>query len=345
MNKQSSSSNKHFIIILVLLLLAFILRLQQAGGVSSLEPEPDFELEKIASFFEPARDWLASRVEELLPQPQSGLLTGIVLGVKSSLPAEFKKALRNTSTIHIVVVSGQNLTLLAGLIMNLSILLGRRKTVCLSLLVILFYAALTGLQIPVLRAALMVLFASAALLFGRESQGWWILILTGFVMLIYNPNWLVSVSFQLSFLATLAVVAIAPELIKRLNFLPDLVKQDLAVTLAAQALTWPVIAANFHQASLIGILVNSLILWTVPFIMVSGLFAIFGALAHQFLGEILILVPGVLLTYFTNIILFFNQSWSSIYIGKVHWLVWAGYYLLVLGVFLFLKKANRSSPL
>ena len=152
-------------------------------------------------------------------------------------------------------------------------------------------------------------------------------------MLLYNPAWLVSISFQLSFLATVGVVIVSPVLVNYLQFLPDLIKQDLAVSLSAQLLTTPIIAINFHQLSLIGILVNSLILWIVPPVMILGI----AALALSFIWLPLAIVVGfsttVLLTYFIYVVGFFNSlPFSVSYIGKVNPLIWLGYYVLLGGI-------------
>ncbi|MBI2595359.1 ComEC/Rec2 family competence protein [Candidatus Daviesbacteria bacterium] len=335
--------NKFFLVATALFLALFLFRVGQTGGLS--KPGIDPELENLSSGFIPSRDFLAGKIEEILPQPQAALLAGILLGVKSQLPKDFNNALRRTSTIHIVVVSGQNLSLLIGFLMKLSFL-GRRKMTFVSFAVIILYPLLTGLQVPVLRAALMIGLASAAQLLGRERDGVWILLLTGFAMLLYNPNWIFSISFQLSFLATVGVIVVAPELVKKLNRAPEIIRQDLGVSLAAQALTWPVIAANFHQASLIGVVVNTLVLWTISFIMVSGVIALAGVLTSPALGSLLALIPGVLLTYFIYVVSFFDRlPLASIYVGRLSPLVWVGYYILVLGLFLWLKSLKPNEAL
>lgn len=330
--------NKLQILLATFLLVVFLLRVQQIGGIEQYQSDP--ELEEFAAQFEPMRSYLTEHAEALLPQPQAGLLAGMVLGVKTSLPAEFKRALRATSTMHIVVVSGQNLTLLSGMIMNLAYLLGRRKTLALTLLAMLTYTLLTGLQIPVIRAVLMVGLGALAQFFNRQTDSWWILLVVGGAMLIYNPHWLTSISFQLSFLATLGVVVVAPELIKRLAWIPDIIKQDLGVTVAAQLMVLPIVALNFHQISLVGIVVNSLILWTVPLIMIGGVASLVASLISFPLGQLASIFPGILLTFFANIINLFSYSWSSFFVAQVSGLVWLGYYVLILGLFLTLKKVN-----
>src|SRR3990167_5222565 len=170
-------------VLLVLLLgLVLLLRLQ---GV----PLEGWQASETENKLTPVRRQLADNINRLLPEPQGALLSGILLGVKSDLPKHFKEALVNTSTIHIAVVSGQNLSLLAGFILNLAGLIGRRKAIILSWLACLFYTFLTGLEIPVLRAFIMVSFTFLAQILGRENESVWILILTALLMLIFQPLW------------------------------------------------------------------------------------------------------------------------------------------------------------
>lgn len=299
--------------------LFYILRYQQGGW--------DIKID----LFQAQRQFLDQKISQILPSPQSNLLSGILLGIKKDLPAEFKLALRDTSTLHIVVVSGQNLTMLAGLFLNLAPILRRKLAICLSLLAVIFYTLLTGAEVPVLRAAVMFGMASLAQWVGREKDSWWILVVTASFMLLINPLWIKDLSFQLSFLATFGVVVVAGVLVKYLQWLP-LLGQDLAVTLGAQAMVLPIIAQSFHQISMVGVMTNLLVLWTIPLIMILGL----GALI---LGEVFTWVLWPLLTYFVYIVQYFAAlpfAWE--YVGEVPWIVWIGYYLILSGVLLAIYK-------
>lgn len=328
-------------LLIILLTALLLLRIYSVDGLNYYQGDP--ELESLSEGFVPLRDFLSDKIDASLPQPQAALLAGIVLGVKTSLPPELKQALRRTSTIHIVVVSGQNLSLLAGFLMQLGVILGRRKATLLCFSVIILYPLLTGLQTPVIRAAIMAGFTLAAQFLGREKDVFWVLLLTAFLMLIYNPNWIFSISFQLSFLATFGVSVMAPVVVKKLQFLPNIIKEDFGVSLSAHAMTWPVIAANFHQASLVGIAVNSIVLWTISLIMAGGIISLLGVALNPVLGGILALFPAVLLTFFIIIVNWFNTfPFASIYVGNVNWVVWLGYYIFILGIFVYLKKINQE---
>lgn len=327
---------KRFFILFVLILV-LIFRAWQSWPLSK---NNSLELES-PGFFLQIRESLAAQSNKLLPQPQAALLNGIILGLKSDLPADFKQALTNTSTVHIVVASGQNLTLMSGFLFNFAPILGRKKTIFLSIFASIFYSLLTGLQIPIIRAAIMIIFASIGKLFDREVDGWFSLLFSALLMLIIEPNWLLSISFQLSFLATVGVVILAPELIKRATILPEIIKEDLMVSLSAQALTAPIIAANFHQFSISGLLVNGLILWTVSPIMISGTAALLCSWLIFPLAQLLSLIPNILMTYFIDIVNFFNQPWSSIWVGKMSILTWTGYYVLLLAIYFLIKQTKQ----
>ena len=240
-----------------------------------------------------------------------------------------------------VVVSGQNLSILAGFVMGMVTFLGRKKTVCLTLFVIVFYSLLTGLGVPVLRAAIMAGFAYLAQILGKDRSGWWVLLVTAGLMLIYNPNWLLNISFQLSFLATFGVVVVSPILTQVLKRVPEILKQDLATTISAQALVLPIIAFNFNQISLAGIFANILILWTIPLVMVSGIITLILGLISPILGQITGLFPAILLTYFVDIVNFFAKiPGASLNIEKTSIIIWIGYYFMLGAVIWILNKKN-----
>lgn len=275
---------------------------------------------------------------QILPSPQAGLLAGMVLGSKQALPHDFREALINTSTIHIVVASGQNLTILSGLIIGLSSVFGRRKTVLASVGINLFYALLTGFQIPIIRAAIMNIFASLGTLSGREAPVLFALFSSALLMLIYEPLWLFSISFQLSFLASFAVMEFSPAFEQKIRWLPDLAKQDLVVSTSAFLFTLPVIFENFHRISVTGVIVNALVLWTTPLIMASGGIVALVSLVSLEIASALVLVPGVFLTYLIYMVQFFNTFSPSVDVKPLGWVVWSGYYLLLMGVYVWVKK-------
>ena len=71
-------------------------------------------MQEFLQWLEVLREQLIQNTQVLLPEPHASLLSGIVLGEKGDLSSEFKKALIATGTIHVVVVSGYNISLICG---------------------------------------------------------------------------------------------------------------------------------------------------------------------------------------------------------------------------------------
>lgn len=318
-----------WLLAVVLYVLIYFVRLQQGGWEVNLDLFPNL------------RENLDRKISLNLATPQAQLLSGISLGIKKDLPADLRLALRDTSTLHMVVVSGQNLSLLAALLLGLSGLLTRKVAIILTFFVISAYVVLTGGQIPVIRAALMAYLSNLASLLGRQNNGFWALILIAGLMLLLNPLWINDLSFQLSFLATFGVIVVAPILLKFLKKWPSFIRDNLAVTVGAQVMVLPLISQNFHQISLISIPANLLTLWTIPYIMGGGLIFLLLSFVSDILARIFALGLGALLTYFIYIVKFFSLlpfAWS--YIGEQLWIVWVGYYLVIGGILLGLNKLN-----
>ena len=154
---------------------------------------------------------ISDKIFAMLPQDEATLVVGSVLGV-DQINASFRDKLIKTGTIHVVVVSGQNLMIVVGVLASLINYIGRRKTRVLTLALVFFYALLTGFEPPVVRATLMVLFTTMALFFGREIRPVWGLFLAAFVIIFIWPAAISEVSFQLTFAATLGIVTLGQRL-------------------------------------------------------------------------------------------------------------------------------------
>ena len=317
---------------IVLYLLIYLVRLQQGGWEVELDLFPQIRVE------------YDKKITSLLPSPQAELLSGIVLGEKKDLPYGLRLALRDTSTLHMVVVSGQNLSLLAALIIGLSGLITRRIAILTTLFVIGSYVIITGGQIPVLRAAVMAVIAYLAQVLGRPNDGLRALTAVAALFLLINPSWIGDLSFQLSFLATFGVVVVAPALASYLKKLPFLLKESLSMTIGAQLMVLPVISQNFHQISLVSIPANLLTLWTIPYIMGWGTVMLLLTTISDVFGRLIAYGLNLILTYFVFTVQFFASlpfAWE--YIGEQVWIVWVGYYMILAASLLSLNNAQEKN--
>lgn len=159
------------------------------------------------------RSSILSLFRTALPRDEAGLLSGMVLGTKGELSSDFKQALQNTGTLHVVVASGFNVMLVGGTLVSLLILWFRRQVaVVLALIGVWVYVGLAGFDAPVVRAGIMGSLAFISIITGRVRDAGWLLIITTIIMLWWKPAWLWDVGFQLSVAATAGLIWIEPRL-------------------------------------------------------------------------------------------------------------------------------------
>lgn len=245
-------------------------------------------------------------LSSLLPEPHAALLAGILLGIKTTLPADFAEALRKTGTTHIVVASGFNITVVSGVFVGLSHLLSPILAAPFALSGIWLYALLTGATPPVVRAAIMGSVYFLGRSFKRPAFTAWSLLISALLMMAVSPYILWSVSFQLSFLAAAGLIFVAPRISKPLWRLPSWLGEPLSATLAAQLATFPVIFARFGGYSLWSPLVNVLVVPAVPALTYLGMVVSAFGLVFRPLGQIAAFVTWPLLDYFVRVVEFFG---------------------------------------
>lgn len=258
-------------------------------------------------FLDVLRETISQTVRQSLPEPQASLLLGMILGVKGGFPSGFYEALRVTGTLHVVVVSGYNITVLINALGRGLTFLTLKTRFFFIVLGILLFIFLVGFEPPVIRAAIMGTIALLATVLGRQKDALRAFLIAGVLMAIFNPKWLIDISFQLSFLATLGLIVVLPILDRLIPGRGALLREDLITTLAAQVLVWPLIAFKFGQVSILSPIVNALVLWTVPLLTVLGLIVTTLAILIRQLGYLLMLPLNLFLTYFVQVVRWFSS--------------------------------------
>jgi competence protein ComEC len=209
-------------------------------------------------------------VDRALPEPQAALLLGVVFGYRGTLPALLQQRMIASGLIHIVVISGLKVSLLARIVHQALGRLLPRAAPLIAVSVMAGYALLAGASAAALRAAAMGILVVIAGRMRRDSHVFVALTLTAAVMLGLKPALARDVSFQLSFAGTAGIAAMTDGVAARLRLLPGLLRDPFAATVAAELATWPLMLANFHQLSIVAPAANALVLPLLPAIMVVG---------------------------------------------------------------------------
>ncbi len=218
-----------------------------------------------------ARAKLSDALARVLPEPEASLAGGILFGARNAIPRDLRDDMNATGTSHLVAVSGQNVTMLAALVIAvLGWALGRRNACWAALAGIIAYAALVGAQPSVIRAAVMGAVYVMSIALGRQNTAAVALLIAGAAMTALDPQVVHEVSFQLSFASVLGLIVLTPVLNNWLDRtigptparggIPGArVAHDvLSITLASIAFTLPITAINFQQVSVAAPLANLL---------------------------------------------------------------------------------------
>jgi competence protein ComEC len=185
-----------------------------------------------------------------LPADPRGLLPGLVDGDTSQVSTSLQTDLRVTGLSHLEAVSGENLTIVLGVVMALARGAGlrRRTRVITAALAVLSFVWLARPSPSVLRAAVMSAVVLLAMYAGRRTSALPTLSLAVLVLVVADPFLARSVGFVLSVLATAAIVIIAPGWTQQMaTVVPRPVAVSIAVPAAAQLACTPVLVLAFGQ--------------------------------------------------------------------------------------------------
>ncbi len=232
-------------------------------------------------------------IDSVFTEPEGGFLKGILLGNRDSLPKDVREDFIAVGLIHIVVLSGYNITLLAEWIMKLLESLRARKKVAyvVAAFSIIAFVVMTGADETAVRAGIMGLLLILARFLRRPQDLPRALALAAFLMVTWNPLVLLwSPSFALSFLATLGLIFLSPYFEKVFWFVTGKggVRGILAATLGTQIFVLPYILWMSGVVSPISVLLNLLVLPLIPLAMIAGFFTALIA----FVSTTLALIPA-----------------------------------------------------
>jgi ComEC/Rec2-related protein len=246
------------------------------------------------------------------------ILSGITLGEKGDISRDLYYAFQDSGAMHLLVASGGNIGFITLIVYFLCSLLGCKRITSASaaLSCALFYTLIAGADAPLLRAYLMAFCSTLGFILGRKSgvlQGF---VLAGLIILIFNPQSLFEAGFQMSFLATLAIVLFVNNFKLKEN-LPRYVKiltEMFLISLVAQLSLTAVFCNYFHKISLTAPLSNIILIPLSAVIMFGGfLLWLISFLPITFLIKIVVSILNILLIDFKIFVEFF----ASLPISKI----------------------------
>ena len=214
-----------------------------------------------------------AKVGNVLPEPHASLLGGLLVGAKRSLGDNLLLDFRRAGVIHVVVLSGYNITIVAQSVMKFFSFLPWFFGQASGAFSIILFAIMTGGSATVVRASIMALLVIFAKTISRRYDIKRALLFAGLIMVFQNPKILVfDSSFQLSFMSTVALIYVSPLLEKYFSFVTEKfnLRSVVVATLATQIFVLPMLLYKMGEFSLVALPVNILILSFIPATMLFG---------------------------------------------------------------------------
>jgi competence protein ComEC len=242
----------------------------------------------VYAFAYDARTWILSIYQSSgIKGDEFAILAALTIGVKDYLSDEIVEAYSDSGAMHVLAVSGLHVGILMAMLNMLFSFLGKRKKLraLQSIIVISFlwlFALITGLAPSVTRSALMFSFFVLGKNSGKKPSSYNSLAAAAFIILLFNPNALFHVGFQLSFLAVISILFFQQKIYRAFdikNKYLDYFWQLTTVSIAAQIGTTPISIFYFHQFPVYALLTNiivipaaAIILYAVVFLLISSIY-------------------------------------------------------------------------
>lgn len=226
--------------------------------------------------------WLKHEMEAIIdknlsPIPAS-ILNAMLLGERKAVPRLINDDMIKSGTVHILVVSGFNVGIVAFIVLTfLKVLrIPRRPRLFLAILLLVIYCFLTGASTPVVRATVMGLVLLLGYLIEREPDLYNSLALAAMIILVFNPRQIWDVGFELSFVSVLSIVwlypkikSLFPQRLRKTKYISSLI-QIFAISFSAWLGTAGLIAYYFKIISPVTVLANMVIVPVTSFITACG---------------------------------------------------------------------------
>jgi competence protein ComEC len=240
--------------------LQHIHQIASVKGISSIDVSPPESLtwRHALRWNDQFRQLLGQRIAEIFPKEQDGFMKSMLIGLTDDMdPLQFQQ-FSQLGLTHILAVSGLNVAVFLACLLWLLRKLRLTREACLLTAIALLpvYIALTGGSPSIVRAGLMAMIGLYTAYRHTWKDGLHSVLFVGLLMLVWEPYYLLDVSFQLSFLVTIGLILGVPPVNRLLPIRSQVLKNTCSITLVAQIISFPVSIYYFNQFSLLSFAAN-----------------------------------------------------------------------------------------
>lgn len=288
------------------------------------------------------RDRWIKIYDSLLPSKQSAILKTMILGSKSDLDQDQKSMFQQAGISHILAISGLHISIIAALLWwifkNLKI--PNHVNIFSVLLILWIYCILTGLSISTVRAVLMITVVLLGKILRRTYDICTSIALAAFIILIKQPLFLWDAGFQLSFMAVLGLIFLSP-VFNKIFWLPKSIRVTVSSSMGAGLATLPIVSYHFYYVSIVGFILNLIIVPLAAFVVWLGFLAgVLGFFWNNGAKFVIGSVYYILCFYEWISKLFLHLPFGNLITGAPSICEIAGYYI-ILAIFVLYVSYKR----
>ncbi len=302
------------------------------------------------SLFDNIHKNIKEKIYKFLPEDKAHICSALILGDKDLISDEVIEYFSESSLSYALAISGMHISYIIMCFSILLYMLGEKNKNIILCCILIFYNAIIGYQISVIRATIMTIIHIIGLLIYKKSDSITNLSLSALIILIINPYSIKSFSFMFSFGGTLGIllfykkvdyflVGILPRKcqIKIFNF----IRKSISLSISANIAILPIMVYCTNKVSIIfiisGIVVNILLSIIIPLILVSIVLSLISIQISEFLSSIL----GIFLDLLIFFSKFFSNKIFNIYVITPYKFSIITYYILT-GLILFKLNSEKK---
>ncbi len=204
-------------------------------------------------------DLIKTSLERYYDPHTTSIIMGMTYGIKSNIDPTLYRDIRSSGLSHLIVFSGSNIVILYSIFKGALRFLDSKPRILLSSGILLAFLSILPLEPSTIRATIMWGLVTLGELLYRKTNAIYIITITAITMLVFEPQYMTNISFQLSFAALLGIITFNKnDQQKSKSILTDMLN-DIKTTVSAQAFTLPLILYYFNNMNLASILPNIII--------------------------------------------------------------------------------------
>ena len=247
-------------------------------------------------------NWIKNRIYEILPSKSADLYTAIFIGDKSNLDETIINDFSESSLSHVLAVSGMHMSYMVSIVSVIFSACGKKVKAFVIIASVIMFCNISGNSYSVVRASIMIIIYISAGLFHRKSDSLTNICVAAVAILVYNPYAIKSMSFILSFSATLSIIIfnnIVTARFRRVpenNFLGKYIKNALCLSISANIILIPISAVYFNKISVTFLITGLISTFLLSLIMPIGFLSLFVSCFSSIITKISSYILNILLT-------------------------------------------------